>query len=164
MAMQDDLLLDIVDLAERGQGLRLPDVLLRKTANRSHAEVFRIGRARSGGEKDGSYVNYRTMDPRGNYKIEYLDMNEKTGLELLNVYLRGAYDWVYLGSFAVTHQGEGDQLVDHQGQNARNVIATVRQALSEFKKSPAGSKPRADERDAFTDRVVSKTRKTRAAR
>lgn len=158
--MRDSLLLDIVDLAERGKGLRLPDGLLKKTTTYARSEVFRIGRARSGGEKDGSYVDYRTMDPRGNYKIEYLDMNGENALTLLNVYLRGAYDWVYLGSFVVKQQGEEDELVGHRRLNASQFTAAIRHTVSKLDKSPPAPKS-ADEHKAFTDRVVSKTRRTR---
>lgn len=127
--MKPELLLKLVDNAEKGGGLRLCDELLRRIANFSRSEIFKIGCARSGGEADTVYVYYRTLDTRGNYKVEYLGVNGKGELELLNIYLKGKSDWIYLGSFVIRNVNEC-QVVNHNGLDDKEAMQLIQKVVS----------------------------------
>jgi len=128
--LKPELLLKLVDNAEKGGGLRLCDELLGRIANFSRSEIFNIGCARSGGEADTLYVYYRTLDPRGNYKVEYLGMNGKGELELLNIYLKGKSEWIYLGSFVIRRNANECQVVNHSGLDDREAMQLIQKAVS----------------------------------
>lgn len=129
--MKDEFFVKLIDTAENGGGLRLDEDLLTRVVNFSKSEVFRIGRIRSGGEAGNEYSYYRTIDPRGNYKIEHLDMNGLNGkgeLELLSIHFKGICDWVYLGSFIISKKAH--QVVGHGGLNDGEMMALIKKTVS----------------------------------
>jgi hypothetical protein len=131
--MKDELLLKLVDIAEKGGGLKLHDDLLKRASNFSQSEIFRVGCARSGGEAGDIYVRYRTIDGRGNYRADYFDlngMNGKGGLKLLSVYTRGSYDWIYLGSFMIMKEQDEYKVVGHGGLNDTEIVNLIRKTIS----------------------------------
>lgn len=131
--MREGLLLKLTDIAEKGGGLKLRSDLLKSTAKFSRSEIFTIGVARSGGEANNIYVRYRIMDHRGNFKIEYFDLNGMNGkgeLQLLSVYTRGLDDWAYLGSFMTLKEQNNCKVVGHGGLNDQEVVDLILKTVS----------------------------------